>query len=117
MSAPIYGRLGINLNELVQNCAIFTLWTSIFVFTVAVLVTAKQFGPSYCCNDTARAILFYTFPALGVGQTIGYVFVALSVAIVLWWIFASIKNERVDPGFTSETQDQVRMHYTYSATS
>ena len=45
------------------------------------LARARTFGPSFCCNSTAKAYFFGTFEALGGGRTAGWVMIALVTVV------------------------------------
>ena len=57
----------------------------IFAYAIAILATADTFGPSHCCNNTAKLVLFRSFSALESGRKVGWAVVICVVEYCTWF--------------------------------
>jgi hypothetical protein len=78
-SLPTYNRF-IKSDKTLQVLSIIQSYI-LFAYAIAILIKAETFGPSYCCNETARVALFRPFSALHAGRIVGWVVVVLVVVI------------------------------------
>ena len=93
IAAPTYGRLGIDLNTKKLNYAVFLQGCCVFIFVTMLLAKASTFGPSYCCNHTAKALFFRSFSALHGGRIGGWVLAGIvMIAFVFTILHRAIKG-------------------------
>ena len=64
---------------MVLKSAVLVQSILVFIYILALLARANTFGPSFCCNHTARGYFFGSFSALGRGRTIGWVLVGVMI--------------------------------------
>ena len=78
-SLPTYNRF-VKSDKTLQLLSIIQSYL-LFAYAIAILIKAQTFGPSWCCNGTAKVALFRPFSALHAGRIVGWVVVMLVVII------------------------------------
>ena len=98
-SLPTYNRF-VKSDKTLQLLSIIQSYV-LFAYAIAILIKAKTFGPSFCCNQTARVVLFRPFSALHAGRIVGWIVVMSVVAVYTflccydYWPLAKRWYERV----------------------
>ena len=79
LTLPAYTRF-VSKDNTLQLLSIVQSYV-IFAYAIAILATAGTFGPSHCCNNTAKLVLFRPFSALESGRKVGWVVVICVVVL------------------------------------
>ena len=102
---PFYIRLKITFNNCLLKFLIFIHNCLIFSYVIVLLATAPSFGPTFCCNYTAKGVVLVSFSALGTGRLVGW-----AVASILILVYLLHLSGRCTPTWKRRSQPSLESH-------